>query len=217
MVEENRSGTVTEGEAETALKATERLAFFSDAVVAIAITLLAIDLPLPTGSTTGEFLASMSEDSFDYLAFLISFLVIGSHWRVHHSVFRHVRRADGAVVLLNQLWLLLVVLTPFFTRVLADGESVTFVRFALYAIAQALQLITMAAIVAVIARRGWFAPTAPTSLARRGWVGSLIVAVSFLVSVPVFLLVGSWAFALWAVLPAVLERALSRAGVVAPQ
>jgi uncharacterized membrane protein len=217
VVETNRSGTRAEGEAETAQKAAERLTFFSDAVVAIAITLLAIDLPLPTGSTTWEFFASMGESSFDYLAFVISFLVIGSHWRVHHSVFRHVRRADGVVVHLTLLWLLLVVLTPFFTRVLADGESVTFVRFALYAIAQALQLTTMAAIIAVIARRGWFAPTAPISLTRRGWVASVIAAVPFVVSVPAFLLVGAWAFALWAVLPTILDQVVTRTGVLPPE
>ena len=217
MVEENRSGTVAEGDAETALKATERLTFFSDAVVAIAITLLAIDLRVPTGSTTREIFASMGEDAFDYLAFFISFAVIGSHWRVHHNAFRHVRRADRPIVHLTLLWLLLIVLTPFFTRVLSEGDGVTFVRFSLYATAQALQLVTMAVMIAIIARRGWFNPTAPVGLTRRGWVHSLIPAVAFAVSVPAFLLVGSWAFALWAVLPAVLERVVTRAGVVAPE
>jgi uncharacterized membrane protein len=217
VVEENRSGTVAEGEADTAQKAAERLTFFSDAVVAIAITLLAIDLRVPTGSTTREIFASMGEDAFDYLAFFISFIVIGTHWRIHHSIFRHVRRADRPIVQLTLLWLLLVVLTPFFTRVLSGGEGVTFVRFSLYATAQALQLVTMAVMVAIIAQRGWFAPTAPTGLTRRGWVPSLIPAFTFAVSVPAFLLVGSWAFALWAVLPTVLERVLTRTGVVAPK
>lgn len=54
--------------------AAERLAFFSDAVVAIAITLLAIDLPVPTGDSTPEFLAALRADPLDYLAFLISFV-----------------------------------------------------------------------------------------------------------------------------------------------
>ena len=99
-----------------------------------------------------------------------------------------------------------------------DTENgVTFVRFSLYATAQALQLVTMAVMIAIIARRGWFAPTAPIGLTRRGWVHSLIPAVTFAVSVPAFLLVGSWAFPLWAVLPAALERVATRSGVVAPE
>lgn len=215
MEERNTSGTVEAGEAATAHKATERLTFFSDAVVAIAMTLLAIDLPVPTGATTPEFLHSLDEGVLEYLCFLVSFAVIGAHWRAHHGVFRYVDRADGPVALLNLLWLLLVVLTPFFTRVLGEGESVAFVRFGMYATGQAVQLVTMAALIAVISRRGWFAPTAPVRLSRRGWVAALISAVAFAVSVPAFLLIGPWAFALWLVLPVALHRISQRTGITA--
>src|SRR3712207_632078 len=104
MAEDRRDG----GFGEVAAAAAERLTFFSDAVVAIAITLLAIELPVPRGETTAELLASVRQESFEYLSFLISFVVIGTHWRIHHSVFRHVRRADGPVVPLSLLWLLLI-------------------------------------------------------------------------------------------------------------
>jgi uncharacterized membrane protein len=189
MEERNTSGTVEAGEAATAPKATERLTFFSDAVVAIAMTLLAIDLPVPTGATTAEFLHSLDEGVLEYLCFLVSFAVIGAHWRAHHGVFRYVDRADGPVVLLNLLWLLLVVLTPFLTRVLGEGESVVFVRFGMYA--------------------------TPVSLSGRGWVAALISAVAFAVSVPAFLLIGPWAFALWLVLPVALHRISQRTGITA--
>lgn len=213
MVETRTSGSVEDGEAATARKATERLTFFSDAVVAIAITLLAIDLPVPEGRTSAEVLAAMRGDSFEYLAFLISFIVIGTHWRGHHSLFRHVARADGVVVHLSLLWLLLVVVTPFLTRVLSEGEGVTAIGFGLYAAAQALQLTTLAAIVTVIGRRGWFAPTAPQRWARRGWVGALTTAATFAVSIPAFLVIGTWAFALWVVLPPLLGAVLRRSGL----
>ena len=197
------------------LAAAERLTFFSDAVVAIAITLLAIDLPVPEGSTTAELFASMAADGVDHLAFLISFVVIANHWRAHHRVLRHLTRSDGPVVPLTFAWLLLVVLTPFLTRVLSEGEIV-FGRFALYAAAQALQLVVFAVLVAVVARRGWLGPAAPPSVARRGWARPLVVASGFLVSIPLFPLMGSWAFALWAVVPLVLGRVLRRTGVVTP-
>lgn len=101
------------------------MTFFSDAVVAIAITLLAIDLPVPEGETSAEVLASVSASGFEYLAFLISFAVIARNWVAHHRVFRWVRRADGPIVWLNLLWLFLVVINPFLTRVLTEGRSIS--------------------------------------------------------------------------------------------
>jgi uncharacterized membrane protein len=193
--------------------AAERMTFFSDAVVAIAITLLAIELPVPSGATPTEFLASLREGWFEYLAFFISFVVIANHWAAHHRVFRYVRRADPPVVGLNLFWLLLVVLTPFLTRILTEGD-IGFVQFAMYAVAQAVQLATFAVMLAVLARRGWLAPDAPRSLTVRGWVHSLAIAAGFLLSLPCFLLVGTWAFAVWALVPALGLRLLQRTGVI---
>jgi uncharacterized membrane protein len=198
---------------EVDVAAAERLTFFSDAVVAIAITLLAIELPVPSGATTAEFVASLGDGWFEYLAFLISFVVIASHWGAHHQVFRHVRRADPPLVGLNLFWLLLVVVTPFLTRILTEGE-VHFVQFAMYAVAQATQMITFAAMIVVMNRRGWLGPAAPRSLTTRGWVGSLVGASGFLISLPFFLVVESWAFAVWALVPMLGIRLLRRAGVI---
>ena len=81
--------------------AAERLVFFSDAVVAIAITLLALELPIPQGGSTGVLLNSLGTNSIAYLTFLISFLVVGAHWQAHHRVFRYLRWVDGTFVHLN--------------------------------------------------------------------------------------------------------------------
>src|SRR4051794_8977616 len=75
--------------------AAERLTFFADAVIAIAITLLALELPTPLGSTNHELLESVGEHQGEYIAFLISFVVIGAHWSGHHRVFRHVESIGG--------------------------------------------------------------------------------------------------------------------------
>jgi uncharacterized membrane protein len=198
---------------EVDVAAAERLTFFSDAVVAIAITLLAIDLPVPSGATAADFLASLGEGWFEYLAFLISFAVIASHWQAHHRVFRYVRRADSPLVGLNLFWLLMVVVTPFLTRILTEGD-VQFVQFTMYAVAQAVQMTTFAVMIAVLARRGWFAAGTPRSLTVRGWVGALLGAAGFLLAVPLFPLVGAWAFAVWALVPALGGRLLRRAGVI---
>ena len=99
--------------AEVEFISAERLIFFSDAVVAIAITLLALGLPLPahltSDSTSHEVFHGMWADRSDYFAFLISFVVIANHWRTHHRLFRYVARLDRRIVTLNLIWLLMVV------------------------------------------------------------------------------------------------------------
>jgi uncharacterized membrane protein len=184
----------------SSIAAAERLTFFSDAVVAIAITLLAIDLPVPEGDTVDELLSALRANSYEYLAFLISFWVISNHWTVHHRIFGWVRRVDGPVIRLDIFWLLLVVLNPFLTRVLTEGES-NILRFGMYAVAQALMMLTMAAMVAYIGRRGAFAADVPARLTNHGYARSLLGAVAFLVSVPAYLLIGQWAFAIWGIVP----------------
>jgi uncharacterized membrane protein len=89
---DDRLASVEEREAES--RAAERLTIFSDAVVAIAITLLALDLPVPEGDTVSVFWSSVRRNDGHYAAFLISFVVIAAAWGTHHDVFRYTRRVD---------------------------------------------------------------------------------------------------------------------------
>jgi uncharacterized membrane protein len=204
------------GSAEVAAVAAERLAFFSDAVVAIAITLLAIELPVPEGVGAAELWEAMTDDAAEYLGFLISFLVIANHWVLHHRVFRWVRRADYPVVQLNFLWLLFIVVNPYLTRLITE-EELDVLRFGLYAGAQALQACTFGVMIAVLARKGWFASGTPESLTRRGWVRSVVAAAGFVLSMPLYLLIGSWAFAVWVLVPVISDRVMLRTGAIAAQ
>jgi uncharacterized membrane protein len=190
---------------EIAEGAAERMTFFSDAVVAIAMTLLAIELPVPEGADVEELLHSLGANSYEYLTFLISFLVIANHWTIHHRLFGWVRRVNGPLIRLNLFWLLLVVINPFLTKVLTEGES-NVVRFGMYAVAQALMMFAVAAMIAIVARRRWFAEEAPAYLNRRGYLRSLLGACAFLISVPAYLVIGQWAFAIWAIVPLLGER-----------
>ena len=53
---------------------------------------------------------------------MISFLVVGAHWRAHHRVFRYLGRVDRVFVQLNFAWLLIIVATPFLTEIIREGE-----------------------------------------------------------------------------------------------
>jgi uncharacterized membrane protein len=76
-------------------RSADRLIFFSDAVIAIAITLLAIDLPVPQGNNVAGFWSSVRDNDGHYAAFLISFAVIASSWASHHELFKYTTRIDS--------------------------------------------------------------------------------------------------------------------------
>lgn len=208
MDDEDRSTTP-----EAAKSAVDRLTFFSDAVVAIAMTLLAIDLPVPTAETATEFLHEVEDYLGEYLAFTISFLVILRYWRTHHRLFRYLVDTPQRLVTLSGCWLFAVVLTPYATRVLFAGEGTEDsdfpLRFALYAAVQAFAGLSIAGCIRIIASRGLLHDAAPEGLLPRAQVANLAVAVTFLVSVPLCLLVGPWAFVLWALLGVVTTAAMT--------
>lgn len=199
---------------EAASTAADRFMFFSDAVLAIALTLLAVDLPLPTGSSGPAFLASAADQSDAYLAFVVSFLVIAQQWRAHHGLFRYVVDAPQRLVVANTVWLLTIVVTPFATKVLWAGDGVgqgDFPwRFALYALVQAVAALSFVRLGVVIAQDGLLMAGAPADLLATNRARSLVLAVTFLVSIGFAFLVGAWAFVLWGALPVAIHHMLHR-------
>ncbi len=112
----------------------ERIVFFSDAVFAIAITLLALDIRLPLLPETasdGDLLAALGSVWPLVLSYCISFLAIGMLWLAHHRTFRYVRRYDERLLLLNLLFLLLIGFVPFPTAVIGEyGNTVGTIFYA---------------------------------------------------------------------------------------
>ena len=101
---------------------TSRVEAFSDGVFAIAITLLILDVHVPT-STQGHLGAALAKQWPTYAAFLISFAFIGIMWVNHHRLFNHIRRSDNRLLFLNLLLLLGVTVVPFPTALLAAHYS----------------------------------------------------------------------------------------------
>lgn len=195
--------------AEAAKTSIDRLMYFSDAVLAIALTLLALDLPVPDSQTREALFTALRGDVSAYLAFLVSFLVIAQQWRAHHRLFRYVVDAPGALVSVNTVWLLTVILTPFVTRLLwagsgTDGGDFPY-RFGLYAVVQALASVTFYRSAVVIGRDGLLAAGTPDTLLPESRSRSLVLAATFLLSAGLVFVVGSWAFVTWALMPLVLR------------
>lgn len=97
----------------------ERLILFSDAVFAIAITLLIIEIKIPeipqNHVTDKALLQKLAQLIPKFIGFLISFLLIGQYWRVHHRMFGFVINFNDRLIWLNIFFLMAIVLMPFST------------------------------------------------------------------------------------------------------
>lgn len=195
--------------------AAERLTFFSDAVVAIAITLLALELPLPEGATSAELLRSLGHHRSEYISFLISFAVVAAHWRAHHRLFHYVTTVRGGPLRLTFGWLLMMVLMPFATKVIAEDGGFEF-RFVLYALVQVVALALFLAMTRQIHRHHLHRADTPPELFGEFYRGLGTMVAAFAVSIPVAFFT-HWAYVCWVVIPFVgsllfrLRRPVARA------
>ena len=182
--------------------AAERLIFFTDAVVAIAMTLLAFGLTTHIAGSASDGLAldTLWKDHLEYLAFLISFVVIGSHWRTHHRLFRDVARLDARIITLNMVWLLMIVIMPFATRLLSGTGGFAIV-FSLYAVIQIITIMMALLMSRHIRAAGLLRPDAPEPRSTDDDATALTFAAMFAISIPAAFTPGQetsqWAFAIW--------------------
>jgi TMEM175 potassium channel family protein len=99
----------------------ERIVFFSDAVMAIAITLLAIDLKVPEMDASvaiAELPKQLASIGPSFMTFFISFIVIGIYWISHHRYFGYIKRYDTRLMLLNLVFLFFIACMPFLANML---------------------------------------------------------------------------------------------------
>ena len=163
----------------------ERLIFFSDAVFAIAITLLALDLRLPTGIgalSNSQLWDQLMGSWHKYLAFVISFLAIGTFWMAHHRKFRLIQRYDRGLLALNLLFLMVIAFVPFPTWVISESGNRTATIF--YALTMVLAGLMLSDV-------WWYAsrhtrltdPQLDALQRRRQWVSLVLTVALFAVSI----------------------------------
>ena len=102
-----------------------RLEALSDGVFAVAITLLVLDIRLPAGVAYANLGGALIQLAPKILSYLLSFLVVGIYWSIHHSALARLRRIDGAVLFLNLMLLLLVTFMPFPTILMGEYPLTT--------------------------------------------------------------------------------------------
>jgi uncharacterized membrane protein len=101
----------------------DRIVNFSDAVFAIAITLLVLDIrvpEIPDDLVAEELPAQLLALWPKYFGYVLSFVVIISFWNIHHSIFSAIRGYDRGLIWLNSLFLMFVAVVPFPTSLLSE-------------------------------------------------------------------------------------------------
>jgi uncharacterized membrane protein len=107
---------------------TDRTVFFSDAVFAIAMTLLVLDLKLPampSDVTAAQFDAILLDQLDPLAGFILSFALVGRLWLTHHRTFNAIKSYDGKLQVINLFTLFFVVFLPVPTSLLFEANSQT--------------------------------------------------------------------------------------------
>ncbi|PKF74774.1 TMEM175 family protein [Chryseobacterium sp. PMSZPI] len=113
----------------------ERLAFFSDAVFAIAITLLIIEFKIPHVTKESSFddvWKQLVDLKYNLFALLLSFFLIVTYWMRHHFLFKHIHNYNKKIVVANMIMLLPIIFFPFTTAFFAesvDNKNVVILAF----------------------------------------------------------------------------------------
>ena len=97
-----------------------RLEAFSDGVIAIIITIMVLSIPLPASFAAEKILAFL----LTIFIYLVSYVVVGSFWNIHHHVFARMEKVTGKVVTYNLAFLFFLSLIPIFTRWVMENPGV---------------------------------------------------------------------------------------------
>jgi len=114
----------------------ERIVFFSDAVFAIAITLLIIEIKVPHldhNASDREFWLALAKLMPNFFGYFFSFFVIGAYWVGHHRIYGHIVRWNYGLIWRNILFLMAIGFMPFATAFFTEVFPLRFVPLVLYA------------------------------------------------------------------------------------
>ena len=186
---------------------TERLVGFTDGVIAVAITLLVLDvrLPdLPEHADSAALAAALLSLVPKLSAYGLSFLVVGAFWYIHHLRFRHIHRCDAPLIWLNLLFLLVIGIVPFASSVLSEHPNA--VGHALYDGVMAVAALLSALLWGyAIQGNRLVSPSLDAAARRQSLVAPLLVAGVFVLSgLIAWFDVRAARWAWWLLIPAVL-------------
>ena len=144
---------------------TDRLETFSDGVIAIAITLLVLEIHVPHVKQ-GDLIDALAHQWPSYVAFILSFVTIGIMWVSHHSMFERIAAVDRKLLFINLLLLMGIGFLPFPTSLMAtyvrEGGTNSHIAAAIYSSTMVAIGVAFTAMWIHLARRPWLlAPGVP--------------------------------------------------------
>lgn len=174
----------------------DRVAFFSDAVFAIAMTLLVVGIGIPHVRDARLERALGNKDA-EIFSFFLSFVVIGFYWLGHHRFFATLQRVDRRFMQMNLLYLAAIAFMPFPTALVGSYGN-----RAIAVVLYAVTLATASALEALLLWRAHVKGFMRVRLTDAGFrwsmLASLAPVVVFLGSIPVaYLVSSSWALYVW--------------------
>ncbi len=176
-----------------------RVLAFSDAVFAIAMTLLVVGITVPTladGDSIHDLADALNDLTSNFVSFFISFAVIGRYWAAHHRFFALLARVDGRLIGINLVYLAFVAFLPFPTALLGTYFENP-LSVAIYAVAVALISGLEVVLFHHAHRNGLLSQRMPQEVFRWGVVQSTLPVAYFLLSVPVAFLSTTAAVCFW--------------------
>jgi uncharacterized membrane protein len=185
----------------------DRVAFFSDAVFAIAMTLLVVGIGVPEVAESGLDQA-LSDKRPEIVSFFVSFVVIGNYWLSHHRFFSHLVRVSGRLMLWNLVYLAAIAFTPFPTA-LAGRYTDRPISIVMYAIVLSFASGLEALMFLIADRDDLYAERLPRDVVRYSLVAALVPVVVFIGSIPIALVDTQYALLSW-ILIFPLEYAVDR-------
>ena len=167
----------------------DRLVFFSDAVFAIAITLLALELKLPESvnlENDQAVLSAFATNSNQFIAFAVSFIVIASFWAWHVHAFKKITSYKAPFMWMNIFILFLIAIMPFTTS-LISGPSGRVTEI-IYATNISLIGLAAAAMLHYTHKNKFVDDTVTNAQHHKGQTSMLAVSSVFAASIPIALI-----------------------------
>jgi uncharacterized membrane protein len=105
----------------------ERLIMFNDGIFAIAITILVYEIKVPalTTFTDHALLQTLAAAPFKFFGFLMSFVIIGHFWSVHHRIFGYIKKTTPYLFWVNLGFLFSIAVLPFSSGLFGEYSAHT--------------------------------------------------------------------------------------------
>lgn len=175
----------------------DRVVFFSDAVFAIAMTLLVVGIGIPNVPDKG-FEHALDDKIPEITSFFVSFVVIGYYWLAHHRFIAQLVALERGIIMLNLVYLAAIAFMPFPTALVGKYEEFA-VTVVIYAITLGVASLLEVAMFARAQQQRLFRTVLPPDVFRFGVVAALVPVVAFVISIPIAFVDPTLALVSWLV------------------